>query len=177
MAELTVDITYGKALFEAAGEVGKTDIIMREAEELSEILKGEKELFDFLCIPTISASEKKDVIKKIFEGSIETELLNLLYVLIDKGRCSHFERIIRQYRKNMNESHGFTTGVIYSVLPLSAEQLVSFEEKTGKLLNKKVKLENRTDRNIIGGVRIFVEGKVIDATVKKRLSDLKDKLQ
>jgi len=177
MAELTVDMTYGKALFEAAREVNKTDKIMREAGELSEIFKREKEFFEFLCTPVISASSKKEVVKKIFEGEISSELVNLLYILIDKGRAKHFHRIIKQYRLLLNESHGFTTGVIFSVLPLSAEQLTSFEEKTGKLLQKNVKLENRTDTSIIGGVRIFVEGKVIDATVKKRLSDLAEQLQ
>lgn len=177
MVELTVDMTYGQALFEAAREVQKTELIMKEAEELAQLFKREEEFFRFFCSPIISLNEKKDVIKKVFEGKISKELLNLLFILADKGRGKHFHHIVKHYRLLLNESEGFTAGIIYSVIPLTSEQLSSFEERTEKLLRKKVKLENKTDASIIGGVRIFIEGKIIDATVKKRLDDLRVQLQ
>jgi ATP synthase F1 delta subunit len=101
-------------------------------------------------------------------------MINFLLVLIDKGRVGHLRRIVREYELLLHESLGFSKGVIYSVVPLSEAQLASFEEKTGNLIGKKVKLDNRIDQNLIGGVRIFVEGRLIDASVKKRLSDLKE---
>ena len=48
MAELTVDMIYGKALFEAASEREKTDIILQEAMEVLDILKKEPEFFEFI---------------------------------------------------------------------------------------------------------------------------------
>ena len=39
MAELTVDLTYGTALFEAAEEVGKKELIMDEAEVILDLLE------------------------------------------------------------------------------------------------------------------------------------------
>jgi F-type H+-transporting ATPase subunit delta len=176
MADLTVDMTYGKALFQAAQDINKTDSILKEAANLVELFEREPSFFEFICTPIISAAEKKQVIKNVFEGQISRELLNLLYILVDKGRGRQYPRIVQQYRLLLHEKRGYSTGTIFSVKPLSPEQLASFEEKTGKLLRKKVKLENRTDSSIIGGVRIFIEGKVIDATIKKRLQDLKETL-
>ena len=176
MAELTVDMTYGKALFLAAQDVGKTDLIMEEATEIVELFQKEQSFFHFFCSPIISAKEKKLVIEKVFEGRASQELINLLMVLIDKGRGKHLQRIVQRYRLLMNESHGFSTGTIFSCIPLSPEQLASFEEKTGKLLGKNVKLFNKTDATIIGGVKILIEGKIIDASIKKRLYDLKDSI-
>lgn len=177
MAELTVDITYGKALFEAASDVNKTEILLQEALEVLDILKLEPEFFEFLKTPVISAAEKKQAITKIFSGKISDELVHLLWILIDKGRTKEFGSIVRRFQQMIHESQGFSTGTIFSVQPLSAEQLSVFEEKTSKLMQKKVKLENRTDSSIIGGVRIFIEGKVIDATVRKRLNDLGESLR
>lgn len=176
MADVTVDMTYGKALFSAAADLGKTDTILEEAAALDELFEQEKEFFEFLCTPVISAAEKKKVIGTVLEDRISPELLHLLYILVDKGRAKHFPRIVRQYRLLINEARGFSMGTVFSVLPLSLEQLAALEEQTGKLLKKKVKLENRTDPHIIGGVRIFIEGKVIDATIKRRLLDLKDRI-
>lgn len=176
MAELTVDMTYGKALFQAAADVNKAEIILEESQGMLELLKENPDLGEFIRTPVISAAEKKQVIEKIFSGRICDELLNLLYILIDKRRAGSFESIVKQYKKLMDESRGFSIGTIYSVKPLSKEQLETFEEKTGKLIRKKVKLENKTNSSIIGGVRIFIEGKVIDATIRKRLNDLKESL-
>lgn len=177
MAELTVDMTYGKALFEAATDVNKTDVILEEAHELLEIFKREPEFYEFIKTPVISAAEKKLAITKVFSGRICDELLHLLWILIDKRRTREFENIIRRYKLLIDASHGFSLGTIFSVNPLSKEQLETFEEKTGKLIRKRVKLENRTDSTIMGGVRIFIEGKVIDATIRKRLNDLSESLR
>lgn len=177
MAELTVDMTYGKALFEAAADVNKTDLILGEAQGLLDILKKEPEFFEFIRTPVISAAEKKQAIAKIFSGRICDELLNFLFILIDKRRAREFENIIKRYRQLMDESKGYSIGTIFSVNPLTGEQMETFEEKTGKLIRKKVKLENKTDSTILGGVRIFIEGKVIDASVRKRLSDLSESLR
>lgn len=176
MAELTVDKTYAKGLFLAAREMSKTDEIMQEAKELVALFNREKLFFDYLSSPTVSGDEKKQTVRNVFEGRISQEMVNFLLVLIDKGRVRHFQRIVKQYELLLNESLGFSRGVIYSAVPLSEAQLASFEEKIGQLIDKKVKLDNRIDKNLIGGVRIFIEGKLIDASVKKWLSDLKENL-
>jgi ATP synthase F1 delta subunit len=177
MAELTVDMTYGKALFEAAADVNKTDLILEEALGLLDVFKQEPEFFEFIRTPVISATEKKQTITKIFSGRISAELLNFLFILIDKRRVGEFKNIVKRYQQLMDESKGFSIGTIYSVNPLSGEQLATFEEKTGKLVRKNVRLENRTDPAILGGVRIFIEGKVVDASVRKRLDDLSESLR
>lgn len=177
MAELTVDMTYGKALYEVAVDRNKTEAILEDAQGILDIFKAEPEFHEFVCTPVISAAAKKDAVKTIFSGKICDELLNLLFILIDKHRMKEFGGIIRRYKQLINESKGFSTGTIFSVNPLSGEQLETFEQQTGKLIRKSVKLQNKTDSSIIGGVRIFIEGKVIDATIRKRLNDLSESLR
>ena len=66
MAELTVDMTYGNALYEAGCELGMRDTFLREGQELSEILDREPELDAFLKDPVVSENSKKTVLKNIF---------------------------------------------------------------------------------------------------------------
>ena len=56
--------------------------------------------------------------------------------------------------------------------PLSEERIVKFEEETTRLISEKVKLENEVDPYLIGGVKIMVNGKLIDASLRSRLKDL-----
>ena len=84
MAELTVDMTYGTALYEAASELDKTEQIASEAEQVLAIMEQEPDLRAFVNYPAISAEEKKKTLKTIFEGQITEELMNFMFVLIDK---------------------------------------------------------------------------------------------
>ena len=55
MAELTVERTYGEALWEAAKEAGKEEVILEEGLGILEILKKEPELRSFMNYPGLSA--------------------------------------------------------------------------------------------------------------------------
>lgn len=172
MAELTVGNVYGSALYQAACDVGKKEEILSEANELLEIFEHEKDLFAFFETPIISGMEKKKAVEKIFEGKISEELLNFLFILIDKGRTRHFARAVKVYKELFDEDTGFSYGKIYSVGPLSDEKLKKFEEETSRLLQKNVKLENEQDASLIGGIKILIDGKIIDASVRKRLEEM-----
>ena len=177
MAELTVESTYGRALYEAARDENKVDTILDEIKQIKDLFMTESDFYEFINTPVLSGAEKKDAVEQIFKGKISSEVLNFLFILIDKRRTKAFPGIVNHYQSILDEIAGISKGVIYSVEPLTVEQLEQFEQKTGKLLKKNVKLENRIDTSILGGVKVFIEGKVIDATIRKRLHDLKGSLK
>ena len=53
MAELTVDLTYGSALYEAAEDVGKRDEIAKNADWVLEVLRDNPDLQNFINYPEI----------------------------------------------------------------------------------------------------------------------------
>jgi len=176
MAELTVAMTYGQALYEAAEDMNKTAEILEDANGMLEVFKQEPDFLSFLSSPCIAVREKKQVIDTALGSDVCEELKNLIYILIDKGRMPHFPQIIKVYKELINREKGFSYGKIVSVKPLSEKQLKGFEEETGKLLKKNVRLENEIDTRLIGGVMVFIEGKIIDASVRNRLQVLADSL-
>ncbi len=177
MAELTVEITYGKALYEAARDVDKVDTIREELNEIGTVFQNNPEFSEFFCTPVISGPEKKQVVEQIFGDRISEETLNFLLVLIDKRRMISFNRIVKEYHKLINQEQGISLGTVFSVEPLTDIQLSSFEEKTARLLQKKVKLVNKTDKSLLGGIKIFIEGKIIDASIRKQLRDLEGSIK
>ena len=172
MAELTVDLTYGTALMEAARELGKENQILEEAQAVAQIIEDEPDLHQFINYPGVSADEKKEVLKNIFEGRICEELLNFLYILVDKRRTMNFGRIVKVYKSLIEHEEGISYGTVYSVVKLSDERLKELEEQTSKLLQMNVKLENELDPNLLAGFKILVEGKIIDASYRKKFDEL-----
>ncbi len=176
MAELTIGTTYGTALLQAARETGKCDLILEEARQILDILEREPEFYGFINYPAISAAEKKAVIKNVFSGQICQELLNLLYIVVDKGRTYHLPKIFKAYEDMLHHEEGVSYGTIYSVESLKPQQLEKLEAETSRLLRETVKLENKLDPKLIGGVKILVDGRIIDASIRKRFEDLGSKI-
>lgn len=172
MEELTIDLTYGTALFEAAEETGKTELIKQEATEVAEVFSREHDFHTFINSPGIAAEEKKRILENIFEGRICDELLNFLCILIDKGRIMHFDKMVKVYNKLVDREKGISYGTVYSVIPLDADRIKELEAQTSRLFNVNIKLANEIDPKLIGGVKILAEGKMIDASVRKRFDDM-----
>ena len=172
MAELTVDLTYGTALMEAARELGKEDQILDEAQAVAQLIEEEPDLHKFINYPGVSADEKKEVLKNIFEGRICEELLNFLYILVDKRRTMNFGRIVKVYKSLIEKEEGVSYGTVYSVVKLSDDRLAELEKQTSELLQMNVKLENELDPSLLAGFKILVEGKIIDASYRKKFDEL-----
>lgn len=172
MAELTVEITYGTALYEAAAELEKTEQIAGEADEVLAVLEAEPDLRAFVDYPAISADEKKKVLDTVFRGRICDELMNFMFVLIDKRRMGQFERIIKVYKDLMNHEEGVAYGVVYSAAQLDADRLAEIEAQTSKLLQENIRLDNEIDPDLIAGIKVLVEGKIIDASYRRRFDEL-----
>lgn len=175
MAELTIDLTYGTALFGAAADLGQKEI-MEDANQVLEIMKQNPDLHKFMNYPAISAVEKKNAMEKIFGSNVCEAFLNFLYVLIDKGRTRHLENIIKVYKNLIDKEEGYSYGTVYSVEPLKEDRIQGLEADVSKLLNVNVRLTNEIDPKLIGGIKILVEGKVIDASIRKKFDDLESQI-
>jgi ATP synthase F1 delta subunit len=176
MAELTVDVVYGASLFDVSQEMNKTVEMAKDFNFFIKSIDANPMFQEFLCTPTIPKDEKKEVVKNCFDGLICQELMNFIYILIDKKRCRNIKMIYNYFNKLIDKSQNVSHGVVFSYQELSAEEISGIEVETGRLLKKHINLKNEIDKTIIGGFKILIEGKVIDATVKKRLMDLKDSL-
>ncbi|MDR2610881.1 MAG: ATP synthase F1 subunit delta [Clostridiales Family XIII bacterium] len=176
MENLTVNSVYGRGLFEAADETGHIEVISESIGELEQVFMANPALFDLLRVPTIEAEERKRIAAEVFSGKIPDELLNFLRILIDKRRLGSFFGIARTYEKLVEERNGVTSGRLVTAAAIPPDRIAKLENETGRLLGKNVKLKGETDPSLLGGCRIYVDGKLIDASLKTRLDKLKETL-
>ena len=62
---------------------------------------------------------------------------------------------------------------VISAVPLTQEQLFKLEIKLIRLLRKQLSISTHVDASLLGGVRILVDNTVIDMSIKRQLSDMK----
>ncbi|OIN95087.1 hypothetical protein AUJ38_00985 [bacterium CG1_02_42_9] len=62
---------------------------------------------------------------------------------------------------------------VTTVIPLSDTQRASLGHKLSEIFNRPLKIDNRIDEKILGGMKIKVGSQVIDATLLNKIGQLK----
>ena len=174
--ELEVAMTYARALYGAATDNGHTKEIRDEILRIDHIFREETDFMKIMANPAVSVVKKRNMLKKVFEERVHEEVLNFMYILVDKGRFYGLHKMIKFYYDLDDEARGEGYGIVYSVYPLEAGQLSKFEEEVSKLFHKKIHLNNKIEKKLMGGVKLLVEGKILDASVKGRLNKVAQKI-
>lgn len=177
MESLSADLTYGKALFEATIDLNNTDSVGKELKELVGIFKSNPDFYEMLKSPAFPNEEKKKVMSNVFEGKISETVLNFISILVDKRRIGQLLGIIKAFEKCVDEKNGLTAGTVFSAVEIPKSKITKLEKETGALLKKNVELKNEIDPSLIGGLKIYIDGKLIDASIRRRLDDLKEQLK
>lgn len=176
MAKL-VGRRYAEALFEVAIELDKLEQFRDEILFISQVFQNEPKLNIIIQHPKISKAEKKDIINSIFKDRVCQEILNLMYIILDKERERDIQDISDEYINLFNEKYGIVDAQAITAIPMSEEEKLELEQKLSKKLDKKVNLVNIVNEDIIGGVLVKIKDKVIDESIRKQLDMLQKNLQ
>jgi F-type H+-transporting ATPase subunit delta len=173
----TIENIYSSALFELledehADKQAGYDAVLAELKAVGEVISS-TELVKLTMLPTISSEEKLGVIKTAFGGKVSPYVLNFLCVLSDKKRLGHYGRIERSLRAKYYEKFGIQPVTVTGAFALTADQKAKLTAKMETITGKKVELNEKTDKSLIGGVVVDYGGSRIDGSVKMRLDSLK----
>ena len=167
---------YAKAMFDVAEETETTDEVLAQFSEVVKTIKENKDLSDVLKTPFILADDKKAILEKIFSDTTDIYVINLLKVLIHRKKIRYIDDVYHRFVKLVNDKKTLEKGTVYSVVPLSDKEIKELETKMSKKFSRVVKLENKIDKSLMGGVFIKIENKEIDGTVRSRINGLKKEL-
>ncbi|WP_034445300.1 ATP synthase F1 subunit delta [Butyrivibrio sp. AE2032] len=167
---------YGQSLYDLAAEENLTDDILGEMEAVKGIFKENPDYVTLLSEPSVPKKERLQLVDEALGESLTPYHLNFIKILIEKGLLREYSACYNRFRKNYNETHGIAEAFVTTAVTLSDSQLATLKEKLEKISGKKVLLQQKTDPDILGGVRVDLEGQLFDGTVKGRLSELRKKV-
>lgn len=168
MAEL-VSSRYALALFEAGLDLNKIDEFYKDLELLESVFEENKKLLNILNHPKITRDEKRNIIDEIFKDRVSLEIINFLYILIDKRREKNILEIIDYYKEEFYENKNIVKVVAITAVPMVEQSKSKLRTVLANKLNKEIELTNEIDSTILGGVMLKVENKLMDGTIKGQL--------
>lgn len=177
MAKLVAKV-YGDALFAAALEAGRMDEMYEEICELRKILGENEDLQKLLDNPKIIREEKESVIENIFRGRVSDEIVELMKLMIAKGRYSQIESVFDYVIGLVKEEKKIGIAYVASALPLTGDQKANIIRRlldTTKY--EQFEMNYSVDKSLIGGVAIRIGDRVVDSSIKTKLYELSKDLR
>lgn len=165
---------YAEALFSLAAEEGKEEQIMKELDTVRSALNSEPQIKELLCSPAIPLNERIDVVDAVFADAASEYVLSFIKLLCEKRRADIFTECVEKYRALLSAKQSTVTATVTSAVELSEAEKAALKQKLEKMSKSTVVLECKTDKQIMGGLIVEMNGTITDGSLKHRLQQVKD---
>jgi F-type H+-transporting ATPase subunit delta len=168
-------IRYAKAILEFALEQKAEEAVQRDFEQVTATLEQSKDLAKLLESPVMEASEKKEVLGKIFSNQAPATQ-KAMALLAKNQRINLLGQVAQEYQKRIDALQGVQKAQVTTAVPLEKALEKEVLGMAQKLTPQKVILENKIDPTLLGGFVLQIGDLQYNATVAQQLRTLKQEL-
>lgn len=165
----TVSKIYAKALMESGGNY---KVLEEQLNEVSEVIKSSNDLKVVMSNSSISILKKIEIIDAVFGGKIDSKILNLLKILVEKNRFYEFDAIKEAFSNISEGISNKKTVEIISPIKLNFENRTNVLFKLEHKLNCEITPIWTVDKNLIAGLVFKIGDCVIDTSIRAKLENL-----
>jgi F-type H+-transporting ATPase subunit delta len=166
---------YAQAVFQIAVEKDGLDTWMEDLRFLSSALE-DRDFSDLLDAPQISAGHKLSMVRQTLGDSVGTLALNLVSILASQSLAHTVSGVLGEYERLVDAHRGIERAEIVSAVPVDKGQLAETAKLLEGIVGKEVRLTSTVEPQVIGGLIVRVGDRVIDGSVKAKLSDMRSSI-
>ena len=170
-----VDRVYARALFDAANEKGRLELVHEQLAQVVEAEAEVPELRELLRNPQLDPRARALAIRDLLEGGDEL-LRNFLLLLADKGRAAQLGEIAHEFERLVAEEEGVVRAELTTAVELSDDEASQLLRQVEEASGRKVEATRDVDPDLIGGIVLQVGSHRLDASVRGRLERLRREL-
>ena len=164
---------------EAAFEIAQRDASMEAwlaALGVAEERLLDDEVVRLLSNPSIPASSRTQVLGRIVGEAVTSPQLDLLALMIRRGRFELLSGVIREFTRLYRSSEGIVEASVTSAVALDLADVEALAERLAALTGKRIELHEEVDPGLLGGIQVRVGDRLIDGSVRGRLDRLRVEL-
>lgn len=177
MYGLRVANRYAKAVLEYALQQNALEGVFADMTLIDKTIKQNKDLERMLISPIVKTTVKKNVLTKIFR-TITPETQRLFELLLENRRLPILGAVAEKFVVQYNNYKNNKVAVVTTATPLSDTTKHEMLQKVITLTkNNNITLENKVDKNIIGGFILRVGDVQYNASIAYKLSRLQQEFK
>jgi len=174
MAKRTYARRYSQAVFSIAREKNELDRWQSDLEKIATV-GDDAQFVALLENPKVRFEDKAKLLSQ-WLGGVNPLALNLVYLLVTKGRLGMVADIADEYQRLLDSYRGIERAEVTTAIPLDDKDRRKLEERLGAVVGKKVVVKPKVDPSVLGGVVARVGGKLLDGSTRSKLMALKKAL-
>ena len=167
---------YGEGLYELAREEHVLEEVHGQLMEIIDLIGEQPAFRQLLCSRAIERENRIRVVEETFQDRVHPFVLNFIKLLVDRERFFAFDDCVKYFHGRFIDELGIVEAHVTTAVPLSEGWLEALRAKLREISGKRVDLKRRVDPNLIGGVRVEMEGRRYDNTIQNRLDRLRHNL-
>jgi len=174
---LKIAAPYARALFDFGKETGTLFEVTSDVQNIQTLLFKSKELSKCLQNPLVSSEAKREILIGVTNKKINKETLQFLSILIERNRINLLLTVIYSYLELVYKTAKSKVFQIVSADIISGDQKVRLIKKIKSITkSNRIMIQFNTDKNLIGGLLIRNQGKIVDYSIKNKLRILAKQL-
>jgi F-type H+-transporting ATPase subunit delta len=157
---------YAKSLLDLAVEKGQLEEVYADMQWLQSVCKSNRDFVNLLKSPVITGDKKIRIVEAVAGGKLSNLTTAFNTLLIKKNRESVLPEIATAFINQYKEHKSIYTVKLTTATPLSdaaKNAIVMQVKKTGGYQN--IELEEKVDKDIIGGFVLQIGDKLVDASI------------
>ena len=166
---------YVQAVFDIAVERQELDKWQSELRKIA-VLGEDPEIAALLENPKLRFEDKRKLLAGVL-ADVSPLALNLVYLLVTRGRLNVVAEIADGYQEMLDKYRGIERADVVTAIPLDDDDKRRLETRLGAVVNKKVIIKQEVDPDLLGGIVARMGGKLLDGSVRSRLAALKSEIE
>jgi F-type H+-transporting ATPase subunit delta len=166
---------YANALFEAAQEKGRLEVVRDELHAFVDATDEVPELRELLLNPEVDARQKIDALSALLADADELTR-NFLLLVTEKNRTSQLHEILREFDALVAREEGILDVELTTAVELSEDEATKLLGQIEQVSGRRLRATRRVDPDLIGGFVLQAGSYRADASVKGRLDGLRRQL-
>jgi F-type H+-transporting ATPase subunit delta len=163
---------YAQSLLDLAGQSQGVEAVTADLDTLAALVAQNPDFQSFLASPYFTEQTKRELVGRVFAGKLHRLTLNFLSVMIDHGRGGLLPEIMDRFKQLHRAHQGYRTVKVTVAQTMSREQTEQLARDVAAALNARIDLDVHVDPSIVGGVIIRYGEKLLDNSVRGRLTHL-----
>ena len=168
MSAGTVARRYGKSLLALSKEQNAVEAVEQDMRVLADVVRENRELSAILGSPVVRPEKKEAIVGSVFQGA-QPLTASFLAQLARKGRAGLLAQMAEAYLALVREERGIVLAEVVTATPLNESSRSEIHALIGKIHEGVVELSEKVDPHLIGGFKLRVGDRMIDASVFQSL--------
>jgi len=167
---------YAEALFNVANQSSSEKAVRNSLTLVNSAIKASPEFRAFLFSKRITEIQKATAVKEALGVKCHPIVSEFIGLVTDQNLVKLFSLIEKSYIKIFEKKLNYLTVIAHVSSELSERESEELKESLESLLGKSMELNIKVDPNLIGGIKLRVGNKFMDASIQNQLESMRQSL-